>query len=57
MNLKDIPDLKSNRYPKRITLALSVEMYEELAKLKREHGKDTAEFVRKVLSEALKKVA
>lgn len=57
MNLKDIPDLKANRYPKRVTLALSVETYEALVRLKREQGKDTAELIRRLLDNFLKQVA
>ncbi|MGZ3694127.1 MAG: hypothetical protein ACXWQO_07990 [Bdellovibrionota bacterium] len=53
MNLKDIPEMTSSRFPRRITVSVSKDTYADLRKLK-EQGKDTAEFVRRLIDNALK---
>lgn len=56
MNLEDIPALKGNQYPARITISLSAETKRKLELLKRVNRKDTAELVRMLLDDFLKKV-
>lgn len=56
MKIDDLPDLKINKYPERINLAVSSEMKRKLELLK-EHGKDTPELIRKLIENAIKDIA
>lgn len=55
MKLKEIPDLQASKFPKRISVALSPETYNNLRRL-RDSGKDTAEFLRMLIDRALAEV-
>lgn len=53
MRLEDIPDLKGNQYPARISVSLSSDAKSKLDSLKKSKGKDTAEVVRRLIDEFL----
>jgi metal-responsive CopG/Arc/MetJ family transcriptional regulator len=56
MKLEDVPDLKGNRYPARISVSLSSEAKTKLDSIKKIKGKDTSELVRMLLDDFLKGV-
>lgn len=56
MKLEDIPDLKGNQYPSRISVSLTAEAKQKLDALKRLKRKDTAELVRMLIDDFLKDV-
>lgn len=56
MRLEDIPDLKGNQYPTRISVSLSSEAKRKLDAIKREMHKDTAELVRMLIDDFLKTI-
>ncbi|GAC1467180.1 MAG: hypothetical protein NVSMB70_12630 [Chamaesiphon sp.] len=53
MKLEDVPNLKGNKYPTRISVSLSSEAKEKLEILKRVKGKDTSELVRILITDFL----
>lgn len=55
MNLQNIPDVKSERYPKPVTVKVSQETHRRLT-LIRQSGKDIAEFLRQVIDQKLDEV-
>lgn len=56
MRLEDIPDLKGNQYPTRISVSLSAEAKKKLDAIKRDLHKDTAELVRMLIDNFLKTI-
>lgn len=55
MKLEDIPDLKGNQYPTRISVSLTADAKQKLEALKK-NGKDTASLVRMLIDDFLKEV-
>lgn len=56
MRLEDIPELKGNQYPTRISVSLTSEAKGKLDLIKRIKRKDTAELVRMLIDEFLKTI-
>lgn len=54
MKLEDVPDLKGSRYPKRISVAVSEQVFQKLDQLKKNKRKDPSELVRMLIDEFLK---
>lgn len=54
LKISDIPDAKDNRYPRRITIALSNETYDKLKEIRQTKNKDTATLVRMLIEKFLK---
>lgn len=55
MKLDDIPELKGNQYPTRISVSLTSEAKRKLDDLKRLKRKDTAELVRMLIDDFFQK--
>lgn len=56
MQLDDIPDIKGNQYPERISISLTSEAKKKLVALKESRNKDTAELVRMLIDEFLETI-
>lgn len=56
MKLDDIPDLKGNQYPARISISITSETKHKLDALKKSGRKDTASLVRMLINEFLKDI-
>lgn len=54
MNLNDVPDLKTKRYPKNISVAVSLEMFDYLERLKNKKNKQSNELLRMLLENFMK---
>lgn len=56
LSLKDLPKLKKNKHPERITLAISLETKHRLDDLKNSRNVDTPELLRKMIDDFLDKL-